>query len=82
MRTLLSWYQPTSGKSPISSQEAKTNLIQKVLAAEEHARGCLGKAKSIVIPGRSVCANQSDFYYCAGHGKGKLSRIIKTREAE
>lgn len=50
--------------------------------AEERARDWLERAKCIVIPGRLAHANQSDFFHCVRHGKGKLSRISKTGEAE
>lgn len=47
------------------------------MVAGDYVRAWLARAKS-----RSVHADWRDFYHCTGHGKGKLSRIIKTEEGE
>lgn len=44
---------------------SKGRLMQKVMVADDYVRGWLGRAKS-----RSVHADWSDIYHCAGHGKG------------
>lgn len=73
-----------AGLSPAQQREkphfftrSKGRLMQKVIVADDYIRALLGRGKS-----RSVHADWSDFYHCTGHGKGKLSRIIKTEEAE